>query len=616
MNQRYTLIFALITLLCQCFAVAQPSLPTVQIGTRTYYYYVAKRKANTGRIAKEISVPKSIIELYNPGIGDAIPQGSYLFFPTTDFNSPEKILALEQLLNAKGTTSEVKHIEGKTIYQLQPNETIFDLPGKFNTSLQAIFELNPGYSPDAYTANSKLAIIRHYKPQQTYQKKIQQIFHFQVKDGTSLDELAAQFRIAPELIQQANFFRNNFKKGSFINIPITGDIEQRFDQGSIPSPSLRTLYHDQIDSIYRSTTNVFAKKGINISLMLPFMLNEPTPPISALLYTEFYRGLIMGLESKKHTNLVIRLNVFDTDNNLQKIDSLSKIPIVNNSEVVIVPGDTLQITKVLHNSTKANQLVLSPFLQTTYPDTTAARYVQIGITPEKITDAIKHRILSEHKDKVLLFIKDESPENETFQGLRQFAASHKLQRKELSATSQNLSSKQISNLLDPGSDYLVIPNKISPELLSTLVAVQHDRFDCKLKVIDYQEYYGRNWQTNDIPTDLDMLVFSRFHITNNLVADSLKIAYQQQFGESPTNTMPSLLLYGYDLGQFLIDHYTNLASTQQFHDFTGLQSKIRLSRKYGFSPLENHGTFQLLIKKGIPQSEEINNKVNITQPRQ
>ena len=100
--------------------------------------------------------------------------------------------------------------------------------------------------------------------------------------------------------------------------------------------------------------SIFVKKRkkdsqLNLSVLLPFRSNtvnyDSIKEVESLfedrnLYTitlDFYSGILYAIEDLKKLNISVNLNVFDTENSLNKLNDISSNDLVRNSDVIIGP---------------------------------------------------------------------------------------------------------------------------------------------------------------------------------------------------------------------------------------------------------------------------------------
>ena len=169
----------------------------------------------------------------------------------------------------------------------------------------------------------------------------------EVERKETLFSISQKYKINIDDILELNpQLRNSrLKRKSKILIPV---IESTQEKTLVEKDSLT----NEDDSL--RLDSIFVKKRkrdnqLNLSVLLPFRSNtvnyDSIEEVESLfedrnLYTitlDFYSGILYAIEDLRELNVSINLNVFDTENSINKINEISSENLVKDSDVIIGP---------------------------------------------------------------------------------------------------------------------------------------------------------------------------------------------------------------------------------------------------------------------------------------
>ncbi|MDE7388903.1 MAG: hypothetical protein K2M97_06605, partial [Muribaculaceae bacterium] len=103
--------------------------------------------------------------------------------------------------------------------------------------------------------------------------------------------------------------------------------------------------------------------NIRLAVILPFMLDAERLPKSAENYTEFYRGLLMAVDTMaaRHPELQISVAAFDSEGSAERVATLADATEVRNATYVIAPDDSLSIETLAAVADRSGATVVNLF---------------------------------------------------------------------------------------------------------------------------------------------------------------------------------------------------------------------------------------------------------------
>ena len=171
------------------------------------------------------------------------------------------------------------------IHEVERKETLFSISQRYNINVNDILELNPKLRESRLKRKSKILIPVFQSIQESTLAK---------KDSLIKDEY---------LTRLDSIFVKKRKKGGQLNLSVL-----------LPFRS-KTVNYDSIEEV----ESLFEDRN---------------------LYTitlDFYSGILYAIEDLKELNISVNLNVFDTENSVNKINEISNNNSVKNSDVIIGP---------------------------------------------------------------------------------------------------------------------------------------------------------------------------------------------------------------------------------------------------------------------------------------
>jgi len=339
--------------------------------------------------------------------------------------------------------------------------------------------------------------------------------------------------------------------------------------------------------------SIFVKKRkkdsqLNLSVILPFRSNtvnyDSIKEVESLfedrnLYTitlDFYSGILYAIEDLKELNISINLNVFDTENSLNKLNDISSNDLVRNSDVII--GLLESIPKVFPLSTIPIKII---------------KGVIQSVTPKKLLRNRMINYLDENlnREDNIVIIAD-SLNNEIDSKLS-----------EIFPNSIKIKPEFEGYILPELLDSLLVdslPNKVIVEseiftLISSVVSQLNSQITSERDVKLYTTYRGNQYDDPSINIkDLGNLAFTYTSISKKMNNDSItkfENGYLNLFGSLPNKDV----IRGYDvtkdiLLRVLIDK--NLNRTTKYDEQSYIESKF-LYKKDTLGGLYNSSMFIL-----------------------
>ena len=600
---------------------AQQHLPKTTIAGHEFYYYETAKGESIYDIAAKLNVTKDEIIKNNPDAADGISDGMRLYFPvekgsnvtaasvsaakTHTVAQGETLYGLakrygttvEELVAANpGTDGGIKTGQVLTIPQgssqpapdanqqvkdafsqnnasvmnltlpqgsdpifvtLKYGEGIYDIAKQYNASIESIILANPGLKPNEYTGDTKIKVLPNTALPFVYERTGVRNYKYEVQRGESYASIAKDNGITEQELKAANPDIKKAKKGKTIVIPKPFTERVTGEMATISLDELRNYYAPRINDLYDNLVGKRLENEVNIAMVLPFQLHKSAPPKQAYLYTDYYKGFLLALDSVSHiTDKRINLKVYDTQHNLNITDSILALPELKMMNMIIAPSEPQQLARI-NAFGKANGVPVMNCFTTKNEDYLDNPYVYQVNTP---TNEMMHNVMRWFDEKftdynVIFLVAGGDNDKEMFEHMRKHITGKKYPTATINVNG-DVSFNTISNQMNPGSKYVFIPSSGDKNLvqkyIKALKQAKNERFDCELSLIAYPEcvLYLKDYQTD--LQDVDTYMFTRFFNAKGFRSRDLEAAYKTNFGGEPLQAVPHMAIYGYDTGMYLL----------------------------------------------------------------
>ena len=407
------------------------------------------------------------------------------------------------------------------------------------------------------------------------------IFH-EVDRKETLFSISQKYNINVNDILELNpkLKNSRLRRRSTILIPVFNSIQ---DVIKIEKDSIEISYNiSKLDSIYSKKRK--KNNRLNLSVLLPFRsatinydsINEVESLFEDRnLYTialDFYSGILYAVEDLKKLDILVELNVFDTENSVNKILEISNNTKILNSDLIIGPliprnFETLSNLEFLESIPKV-------FPLSTIPVKIIKGVVQ-AVTPrillrERMLDYLNKKI---DREENIVIIADSLNEDIEDKLTKIFPNSIKIK--------PEFEGYILPELLD---SLLVdsLPNKVIIEseiftLISSVISQLNSQITSERDVRLYSTYRGNQYDDPSINIkDLGNLGFTYTSISKKINNDSIskfESNYINLFGSFPNKD----IIRGYDvtkdiLLRVLIDN--NINKTVKYDEQAYTESKF------------------------------------------
>lgn len=583
---------------------------------KTTVHVVAKGETVYG-ISKAYGITVSQLIEWNPMAKDGIRVGQRLAVSKpatagneslTDNGKAAATDSDEDAAEAQTATDENADVERYTIKQ---GQTLYRIAIEHFTSVEKLIELNPGLDSHNYQAGQIILVPKRSVSVSNTQQNVAdsnvgeasagevvnqkdaesntKVATYVVKKNETFYSIARKHNVTVEALENANPSVGALKEGMILTIPANEALVESVGSDSANDAKEGTVVTPGTNDVTGAETTVTTLPGeavepgddsMNIALMLPFMLGNERQSRQAQLFTEFYKGFLLAVDSMRNCGTPIKVHAFDTSASLDTVKSILQRPEMKNMQLIITPDAEAQMSEIAAFGRDNNVNILNLFVvkDQTYRNTP---YLMQGNIPhhDMYEKAIKGMVgkFSEFTPVIVSRKDGVSDKAEYISMLKRHLESEGIQYKTIEFTGLLKS----EDLMQLGSDgkYAVIPvsaklselNHIIPGLLE--FKEQSTQYD-PIRLFGYPEWTTFRGEPQDNMHKVNTIVYSRFYtVPDDPALKEIEDKFERWYSKPMANYVPRQGLFGFDAGMYVIKAL--MANGGDFDKFTPSYSGVQ-----------------------------------------
>lgn len=611
--------YALMAAMLVCSAHAEAiNLPKKKINGRTYYYYMVQPKETIYSLCKRLELSKEDIIKYNPTVADGLRAHQTLYFPESVYLNKDS----EKAPATSGTETSTPPTEPlPATYTVKRGDTIYSICKRFGLTSAQLLARNPDaangiksgmtlrIAPDNNEASTTTPLPTAKEtaatkatandmpstPAPDVPYKV-----YKVKKKETLYSIARKNQVTVEEIESVNPGLTTLQKDQLIYIPDTKKLKQWEKAGSLVSPA------PQPAEPVTPAVEEKPDKGIRIGVMLPFMLDEDHPGKQAMLYTDFYKGLLLAADSLRRNSNPIHITAYDTNGSTDSVKVLLSRPDVKELAVIIGPDDDDQLAALAAFGNENDCKILNIFsikndLQSSNPSMIQAN-IPHSLMYAKTIERLAHNLNG--RVPVFLTRKEGRTDKEEFtKAFKEFLDTHGTAYTDIEFA-DFLSADDLAGL-DPSTSYLFIPQSGAQseftKIINALRKLRDDSADPeRIKLFGYPEWIIFRGDAQDRLHKMNATIYSRFYVDNHSFrTKDLDEKFRHWYGKPMLKAMPTQGTLGFDTGMFLIkslgDNKGQLGDNATWR-YDGVQSGFHLVKPTDDGGLINEALYFITFR--------------------
>lgn len=323
---------------------------------------------------------------------------------------------------------------------------------------------------------------------------------------------------------------------------------------------------------------------LNVAVMLPFMLDAENMTRQVENHTNFYRGMLMALDSlAAPSGLKINLMAFDTEGSPARVAQLMTQPELQTVDFIIAPPDSLGIEKIAAVADSLDACVINLFAVKNDAHERHESVFQANIPHDKMYDVAIEGFCEKYRGRKVIILNATDIPAHKAEFVEELTSA--LVKKGLPYETINFEGKlqeQDLSALQPEKDYVFIPTCHSREALMKILPALNEFNDThptiNASLFGYPEWVVLRGDIKERLHRLNATVYSRFSTDlDGLDVRRTEQSYKRWFGTDMPNSLPNTTLLGFDTMAWLI-HAVQQGLTDPY---VGLQNTFKVQETDG-----------------------------------
>ncbi|MDE7153068.1 MAG: LysM peptidoglycan-binding domain-containing protein [Muribaculaceae bacterium] len=609
----FSLLLAM--LLLPSYRMSALNLPVKNVNGKQVYYYTFVKGDKLSKVAEKIGVTVAQLKEYNPQVNDVPVAGTVVTFPVT-------------------YDAFVKDGYYVTRYKVKPRESVYDVRKLFDIPMTDLMTFNP----EARKGIDGLTLLiplckapadakeksQEPAPVVKQQRPVPDgCYPYLVKPGETVESIAADNGLSVAVIKKLNPDTdfNRLTVGEMIFLPNIQSLEPSEDKikkVTVSAPVAPAVVEDKnpvapavveekepvapavteveepvtVSDMVLSPLPSADKQQLTIAVMLPFMLDETSMSRNGKLYTEFYRGFLMGVEQMSHSGTPLNIVAFDTQDSLEIVSGLLDRPELADVNLFIGPDNQEQLALIASRARQNdNSYLLNIFSVKDNSYLANPSVIQANIPHPAMYRKAVSSFMERYPDRIPVFISRIGGSGEKIEfvdSLKQALTKAGREYKEINFKNflgrdnlEDLNPDSLSYVFVPGSGSRQEFNKFAPAIKNLRnSAIDHGN----VVLYGYPEYIMFRGDNLDMLHSLNTTIYSRYLSVPELnVVQKGAAKYKEMYGEEMEEAVPMQALIGYDTAIFLITSLRNNDGrfSESSMDYDGLQMGYSLEEVPG-----------------------------------
>lgn len=551
------------------------TLPVKKINGKEYYCYQVQPKETLYSLQHKLGVDREVIVRYNPSAQDGLQANAMLYFPVElapRISTSAPAPAQAESSPKAATASEARY------HTVAKGESLYGIARDNGLTLDQISKLNP-QAADGIRPGQKLLIAPAEEPQNTSKRT------YKLAEGETLYGVAKRHNLTVEQLLDANpgLSPVYYKGGQVIVLPETQVVsttpapEQDTAQTAAPEPApahetiaVPAVVIDEPEppvpdnkpagapTVAAANENATA----SIAVILPFMLSERKPGKAAQRYTDFYKGLLIAVDSTAVKGRPTAIYAYDSANSTDTVSAILRRPELTKVNAIIAPPDEIGLSMVADFGRRNNITVINPFVirDESYRENDVM--MQMNIPSAAMQRRAVQAIVSEFGDRKPVILHREGAPEEQSEIAAALIEAYQLNGIDpITITfSGDLKGSDLMVLArHPNEQFLFVPldSKAAEvkHFLDPIVELRENLNDqSKVMLMGYPEWITFRGDNLKKLHRANTVVYSRFFADPDSPAvRHANDQFKYWYGTTPEATFPNQGLLGLDLGMYLIE---------------------------------------------------------------
>lgn len=476
----------------------------------------------------------------------------------------------------------IKEINGRTYYyyDVKPKDTEYSLCRRFGITRDQLLDFNPSQR-DGLKAYATL-----YFPTDIFDAKVDA----NIEPQPSVE-------INPEVVSAP-------------------DVSENVEDNNVETPIETLIMEDNLneivpgEQIFADNDTVFDPEdnSLKISILLPLETKSPNPSKLAQLYTDFYRGFLMGVLEESSKGTPVNLKVFDTAISDEEYSNLLENEDIISTDLFIGPDSETRLSMLAEKANETGASIINAFVVNDALYESNGSMVQTNIPRDKMYAGAISQFLELYKQYTPVFIARVDGEADKVS----FTDQLKEKLKEEGRPFKDIVYTGVLTMEDFAplkldDNYVFIPvsasraefGKFIQGLKEFSATAKRESGDASL--FGFPEWTTFRGEQLEQLKDMRTTIYSRFSEPDNYESTRLFNDYKKWYGNEWTDTEPNQALLGYDIARYAISNLRRGDGDfvpSALRPYSGIQSTFRLENIFEGGGFVNNALYFITFRHG------------------
>lgn len=575
------------------------------------FEHTIKRGETLYAIAKMYGVSVEDIIRLNPGSRKRINAGDKLSIPQKGNKKETKTSSTTKSTSKESSSKEIS--QSYIYHTIASGETLYAIARQHSSDVESIMRANPGIKPSKLvkgavirvpsqkdvatiengattptilpnenSQSDKQEVISSADPQPMYESYV-------AKKKETYYSIAQKFGVSIADIRAVNPDIRTVREGTVINLPKNVSEQPKEQKKSDNENSTEYL-----EELYN---RIYAKKDaehINVAVILPFMLKEGNN-LKSELYTEYYQGFLLAVDSLKRQGYSIMLSAYDSEGSVEVVRNILQQPKMTVMDLIIAPDQDEAIDLIADFGEQYDINVVNTFSMKNEKINTNSRIFQTNIPGSYLYAETVSRFIKLFKNRDIVLLEDSENQensNEFIEllkdelNVRNIPYSTCTYKGTLKPDDIASIGKSLSAVFVPTSNRKEIPSQILPALNHFVESTPQ----CKVSLFGYPNWVPQVNRHLDDFYRLDTYIFTRFYTApDDAQMYDFSLKYLYWYNQEMKNASPKYALLGFDTGMYFMSAIARNGKNFANHDLMSTTNSIQTD--FHFERINNWSGF-------------------------
>lgn len=512
-------IFSILAIAMIGVAAFALDLPVKEINGKPYYYYTVKKGDTVYSLVSRLGITRQQLIASNPSAAGMLKAGETLYFSVDEFGDGKAYIVERE-------PQEEPMPEGRIKHHVKKGETLYGISKQYGVSQDQIVTLNPR--------------VRNG-----------------VKTGMILEiPVKAEATAEPAVSETATEDESGIPPINYQLNPVRPAIVEVGEE--LPEEDVTATPDESEDE--EAVNDEPVKRDASIAVLLPFMLDTEAPAKQAMLYTDFYKGLLIAADTLSNRGDSLKIYAYDTMGDINRLRTLLTEDQVKEASVIIAPDDDRQLAAIAEAVAGSDTKVINVFNVKDSLFVNHNDMVQTNIPHRLMYGKALNAIDRLYPDFLPVILRNETGRNdkaEFIAFIREAYAERGIEPLELVYDGALLNA-QVETLPDDGGKYLIIPSSGSlsefNKFVHALKTVRESSGDKRrIELFGYPDWTAFRGDAETMLHTIGATVFSRFYYDpDSFDTRSLNQSFRRWYGDDMMEVVPNHGVLGFDVGNMII----------------------------------------------------------------